>query len=258
MYLVFGRLASAPLSLLLPVTRYLVVVTCHFVLCLSLDVGRWTFKEGHSALFEWGLKAGNRLWTDAAGPGSIRNVIKPTSPLSEPLRADRGLTLAEVMLSMVILSFAALGLLRLNYTMTLTAEDNIHQNTAIVMAQGYLEQIKAQSFPTLQSIADDSSSSVQIQLTNHSGGIMGVSGVPALYNHGSFSETFNLDQDTAGNGTYPMTLQIQPVLTDLSTIAGMPSNSGVEITVTFTATYNLGKARTFTGSLSTVRANVRH
>jgi hypothetical protein len=174
--------------------------------------------------------------------------------------------MAEVMLSMVILAFAALALVRLNYMITLAAEDNIHQNTAIVMAQGYLEQIKALSFQTLQSIADDVSSTgaplstQMIELTDHAGGIMGVTtGVAALYNSGTpFSETFMLDQDTSGNGIYPMTFTFQPVLTDLGKVSGAPSASGVEITVYFKATWTYGTNRTYTSSLRTVRANVRH
>ncbi|HXB02944.1 MAG TPA: hypothetical protein VNV15_09035 [Opitutaceae bacterium] len=168
--------------------------------------------------------------------------------------------MAEVMLSMIILSFAALALVRLNNVITLAAEDNIHQNTAIVMAQGYLEQIKALSFQTLQSIADDVSSTgaplntVQINLTNHAG-----TTITTLFNSGTpYSETFMLDQDNAGNGIYPMTFQFQPVLTDLGKVAGAPLASGVEITVYFKATYSFGVTRTFTSSLRTVRANVRH
>lgn len=164
------------------------------------------------------------------------------------------------MLSMLILAFAALALVRLNYMITNAAEDNIHQNTAIVMAQGYLEQIKALSFQTLQSIADDVSSTgaalntVQVNLTNHAGNT-----ITTLFNSGTpYSETFMLDQDTSGNGIYPMTFTFQPVLTDLGKVAGAPSAAGVEITIYFTATYSFGTTRTFTSSLRTVRANVRH
>lgn len=170
------------------------------------------------------------------------------------------MTLAEVMIAMIILVFSALGLVQLTFQISKTAADNIHQNTAFAMAQGYLEQLNAMGYSTLQAIADDTTgNNVPIYLTDHSGqSTSRADGSVTLYNGGTYTEAFNLDQDTAGNGTFPMKFQFSPVLTDLSLVPGSGAQ-GVEITVYFTATYNLGTGPVnFTSSVRTVHANIRH
>jgi prepilin-type N-terminal cleavage/methylation domain-containing protein len=183
-----------------------------------------------------------------------------------------GLTLVEVMMAMGIFAFAALALAQLTYQITKTADENIHQNTAIVMAQGYMEQICELPWTNaggtgLKDIADDTGgnlpptlpagSKVPILLTDNGGNTLKTGTGGTLYNGLTSSEQLYLDQDqTTGTGTFPMTLQITPVLTDLAKL-GYTAN-GVEITIYFTATYNLPNPRTFTGSLRTVHANLVH
>jgi hypothetical protein len=195
-------------------------------------------------------------------------VIKPQTALPRsPHSTKCGLTLAEVMISMIILAFSALGLTRLLYQIRVTAEDNVHQQTAMVMAQGYLEQLcrlpyanpgpyNASNIAGVLNIADDTVgttvpismiNSSGLPVTNQSGGNFG--------NGKTSSENIFLDQDASGNPIMKMQFQFTPVLTDLAVASGGTA-SGVEITVNFTVTYSYGTTRTFSSSVRTVRSVV--
>lgn len=158
------------------------------------------------------------------------------------------MTLLEVMLAMTILAFSALGMVRVTYMIRTTAEDNLHQSTAFVMAQGYLEQLCRLPYytvlippdtygltnpPGLQQIADNpysaSDTTAPILITNSVGLTVKAEGGGFLYNPGSGTvnptyntcqETVYLDKDGAGNPTYPMTVTFTPVLTDLQSVSG--------------------------------------
>jgi len=167
-----------------------------------------------------------------------------------------------------------LALVELTYMIRTTAEDNVHQNTALVMAQGYLEQLcrLPYSNPTnnpagVVNIADDpagpsgtnipANTTVPITLISASGGLA-TNKAGGNFGNGCTSEDIiYLDQDTNGAPTFKMTFDFTPVLRDLNTTPGsVGTASGVEITVNFTATYILGTVHTFSGSLRTVRSNV--
>ncbi|HXC01051.1 MAG TPA: prepilin-type N-terminal cleavage/methylation domain-containing protein [Opitutaceae bacterium] len=206
-------------------------------------------------------------------------MIKLHLSTKRSIQDDRGLTLVEVMLAIMVLAFAGLGLVKVTYQMRVTAEDNIHQSTAYVIAQGYLEQIcRLPYFTTppiapatysiinpsgLQDIADDTTKSVPILIVNSAGKPMdGQTGdPPLLYNNAAtnggapFSEVVYLDKDGTGNPTYPMTFTMQPVITDIDPT--QLTTAGVEITVYFTESYVLaGLTRTFQSSVRTVYGNV--
>lgn len=199
--------------------------------------------------------------------------------MKKSFHSGRGLTLVEVLLGMIVLAVAALGLVKVTYQMRVTAEDNIHQSTAFVMAQGYLEQLCRLPYSTttpippatysiinpsgLQNIADDITKSVPILLLNSAGKPMdGQAGdPPLLYNNIAanggtpYTETVYLDKDGVGNPTYPMTFTIQPVITDIDPTQA--TAAGVEITVYFTESYTLaGIPHTFQSSVRTVYGNV--
>lgn len=208
------------------------------------------------ALSDQRRKARNRLWTVAAGYGSIRAVITPHPSRQSPFHTRRGLTLVEVMVAMIILAFAGLGVVQATYQMRVTAEDSIHQSTACIMAQGYLEQLCRLPYNTvldtknpytlsnpagIQNIADNpyttNDQTSPIFLTNSNGLPVTNRTGTNLYNTGSSTpvdqntstETVFLDHDSAGNPSYPMTISFTPVLTDLQTITGgtsAPNNTG--------------------------------
>jgi Tfp pilus assembly protein PilX len=191
-------------------------------------------------------------------------VIKPYPSINRTFHAGRGLTLAEVMLALIIIGFAGLALVRLTYQMRVTAEDNIHQSTAFVMAQGYLEQICRLKYTTptptppavysiqspagLTNVADGGAT---LFLTNSSG-----QQIPGgIANGATYTEVVFLDKDGAGNETYPMTFSVTPTLTDIDP-AGTTAQ-GVEINLFFTESYTLaGYSRQFKSSLRTVYGNV--
>ncbi len=164
------------------------------------------------------------------------------------------MTLVEVMIALGILAIVALALVQLTYFTRATAEDDVHQNTALTLAQGYLEQICDLPYSSTTSpqgliqIADDNKNSVTFTLTNSSG-----TPITTITNNSSVTEQVNLDQDSSGK-TFPMTFQFTPVLVDLS--KKTTGATGVEVTIYFKATYNLGSPRTFQSSVSTVRSAI--
>jgi hypothetical protein len=159
---------------------------------------------------------------------------------------------------------------KVTYQLRVTAEDNIHQSTAIVLAQGYLEQLCRLPYntpnagpynqftnpPGLVQIYNGASA----KLTDNSGNAMDI------FQNGAYGPvTINLDQDSVGNGTYPMQFSITKLqLTDLSVATGgnaahttTGSADGMGIEIDFTESYVLaGATRTFKSSVRTVYANV--
>ncbi|MDE3084424.1 MAG: hypothetical protein KGJ37_04275, partial [Verrucomicrobiota bacterium] len=138
------------------------------------------------------------------------------------------MTLVEVMIALGILAFSAITLMGLTYFISISANDNVNQNTAMIMAQGYLEQLcrlpysnvgpySSTNLSGLVNIADDTGgTSVPIYLTSSAGGwVANENG--GNFGNGSWSkETVYLDQDNTGTHTFPMTFEFQPALTDLS------------------------------------------
>jgi len=62
---------------------------------------------------------------------------------------QKGVTLVEVMVAMIILGFSALGILTGLMQARRYTELAIHENTALNIAQGYIEQIKNMEFASL-------------------------------------------------------------------------------------------------------------
>lgn len=65
------------------------------------------------------------------------------------LRGKEALTLIEIMVAMVILGFSSLGLLTGLMQARRYTEMAIHENTALTIAQGYIEQMKNMEFVSL-------------------------------------------------------------------------------------------------------------
>jgi Tfp pilus assembly protein PilV len=240
------------------------------------------------ALSAQGLKARNRLWPGAAKYGSIRIVIKPHLSTKRSIHDSRGLTLAEVMVATIVLAFASLGLVKVTYQLRVTAEDSIHQSTALVMAQGYMEQLCKLPYsapnpppynqyanpPGLVQIAD---AAAPMELTNNSSatltGITITNGQTMIFGtitnpDGTTATQGNppiyIDEDGTGAATYPMNFSFTPTLTDLSVATGgnaahttVGTADGMEIVITFTESYTLaGNTRVFKSSVRSVYGNV--
>ena len=80
-------------------------------------------------------------------------------------RNTSGFTLIEVVISMLVLSFIAAGLVSFLITTQYTAEDNLYKSTALSVALSTLEQMKSMDTEDL----DNSVSTAAVDLTNSNG-----------------------------------------------------------------------------------------
>lgn len=199
------------------------------------------------------------------------------------------------MVSMLVLAFASLGLVKITYQMRVTAEDVLHQSTATVMAQGYLEQLFKLPYnspsgiydqygnaPGLVQIAD---SGVPVWLFDHNGNALSslTNGQTMIFgsilnSDGTTSTQGNnpvyLDIDVYGKPSYPMNFSFTPVVYDLwvatggtwTTTGGTTSHTatggqgtadGMLVVVYFTEQYSIGGiTRSYSSSVRTVCSNV--
>jgi type II secretory pathway pseudopilin PulG len=165
------------------------------------------------------------------------------------------MTLVEVMIALTMLALLACSVISVTFQIRSNAEQAIYQNTALTLAQGYMEQIRHLDYTTLKAVAQDSSSVVTLPIQNAAGGdITPVSGT--FFGNGVWStETIYLDQNAAGQPIQPVTFKFRPVLTSLETVTSNVA-SGVEVVIFYQTTYDFGVRRTFDGSLRSVRSSV--
>lgn len=76
-------------------------------------------------------------------------------PLNEKNNTS-GFTLIEVIISLVILTFVALGLMSFLISIKYAAEDNLYESTALTVALSTLEQMKSKKFGELSSSQNNS------------------------------------------------------------------------------------------------------
>jgi prepilin-type N-terminal cleavage/methylation domain-containing protein len=177
-------------------------------------------------------------------------------PLSRrPGAALRGLTLIEVMISLGIFALVATSVVAVTFRIRSMAEQTVYQNTALVLAQGYIEQLRSLDYPTLERAAQDATGTVALALVNAGGATVADTSGGVLGNGDWSSETVFLDENANGTPIQPLQFRFQPVLTSLTTSTSGAA-SGVEITVNYQTTYNFGHTQTFTGSLRTVRSAI--
>jgi hypothetical protein len=161
--------------------------------------------------------------------------------------------LVEVMVALSILAFVATSIAAVTFRVRTMAEQTVYQNTALVLAQGYVEQLRSLDYTTLAAAA--SASTVALPLINASGATVTDESAGVMGNGDWSTETVFLDENAVGTPIQPLQFRFQPVLTNLLTATGGVAN-GVEITVNYSTTYNFGQARTFSGTLRTVRSGV--
>ena len=167
------------------------------------------------------------------------------------------MTLSEVMVAMALLSVISASTIAITFQIRSTAEQAIYQNTALTLAQGYMEQIRHLDYTTLKSVAQDSSSppTVALPLENASGGTIAAVG-GGTFGNGSWSrESIYLDQNAAGQAIQQVPFEFRPVLTSLETVTSNVA-SGVEVVLFYRITYNFGVVRTINGSIRSVRSSV--
>lgn len=181
-------------------------------------------------------------------------------PHSDPANCERrnpqaGFKIVEVIVGMAIFSFMVVGLLALTFQVRASSEEAVYNNTALTLAQAYLEQMRGSDFATLQTAAVDTSGSVGLDLISSAGITLTDTSGGVLANGDWASETIMLDEDEKGDPRQPLTFRSRPVLVDLNTTTTGQAD-GVEIMLYYETTYNFGSVRTKNGSLRTVRSNV--
>lgn len=172
-------------------------------------------------------------------------------------RSKAAMTLVEVIVSLTLLGLISGSVISITFLIRSTAEQAIYQNTALTVAQGYMEQIRHLDYATLRAVAQDSGGTptVTLPLENATGGTIAAVG-GGTFGNGSWSmEDIYLDQDTSGRPIQRVPFEFRPVLTSLET-ATSGLASGVEVVVTYRIRYNFGVTRTISGSLRSVRSSV--
>lgn len=184
------------------------------------------------------------------------NRIHRLAPAHGKTIGSRAVTLVELMIALGLLAMLAVSVGGITFQIRSTAEQGVYQDTALILAQGYMEQIRHLDYTTLSAVAQDNGSTKTVPLP-----LDKISGTPinaggnVLFNGSWYTETVYLDQAANGTPKQPMPFQFQPVLTSLEKATGNVA-SGVEITVNYSFTYDFGVKRTVNGSLRSVRSSV--
>ena len=191
-------------------------------------------------------------------PGSplCRSTTPPFATSLKSGRRTRGMTLVEVIVALALLAMLSISVISITFQIRSMSEQSVYQNTALTLAQGYMEQIRHLDYTTLKSVAQDTAgTSVVLPVDNASGTqVLPFSG--SFFGNGVWAaETVYLDQTAAGTPIQPMQFKFRPVLTSLETVTtGLAA--GVEVVIFYQITYNFGVRRTVNGSLRSVRSSV--
>jgi hypothetical protein len=149
----------------------------------------------------------------------------------------------------------SISVMSITFQIRSMAEQAVYQNTALTLAQGYMEQIRHLDYTTLKAVAQDTTSSKTLPLDNTTGSqVQPVTGT--FFGNGVWAqEVVYLDQNATGAPIQPMTFKFRPVITSLESVTSGVA-SGVEITIFYQTTYNFGVTRTMNGALRSVRSSV--
>lgn len=174
--------------------------------------------------------------------------------------SNAGLTLIELLMFMVIVSIAAIALLRVFSVTVKSSADPQLRKQALILAEGFLEEVQLARFtycePTLDASADDPvvrPNPAACSVVENVGQEVGSVGRPYdnvndyVSNFGVLSAPFNNGiklQDAAGVDInlpgYSVTLVVQPEA--LNGIAANATPAGMEVLrITVTVTYNNGQ-----------------
>ena len=185
----------------------------------------------------------------------------PSPPECEPItrqnlpQSKSAFSLIEVAVGITIFSFMIVGILGLVFQVRASSEEIVYNNTALTLAQAYLEQMRSSDFATLRAAALDTSGTVDLNLISSAGTVLTDTSGGVFANGDWATETIMLDEDAEGNPRQPLTFRLRPQVVDLWSTTGGAAD-GVEITLWYQSSYNFGSIRTQTGSLRTVRSNV--
>lgn len=176
-------------------------------------------------------------------------VLPNSTPVRTCLRNNRAVSLVELVVSLGILSIVAVSLISVTFMIRSTAEQTVYQNTALTLAQGYLEQLRSLDYSSLSNAA--AANTVRLSLINASGNNVTDTAGNDLNNGDWAQEIVYLDINAGGQPIQPLTFRFRPILTNMTGTA-----LGVEIVLVFETTYNWGVTRTYGTTLRTVRSSV--
>jgi type II secretory pathway pseudopilin PulG len=167
--------------------------------------------------------------------------------------ASRGMTIVEVIIALGLLALLSVSVISVTFQVRSMAEQTVYQNTALTLAQGYMEQVRHLDYTTLKACAQSASVALPLDKTD---------GTPVVPESGSVfgnsvwsKERVFLDQTASGTPIQPMDFRFRAVLTSLET-ATTNLASGVEITIQYQVTYDYGVRRVVNGTLRSVRSSV--
>ena len=177
------------------------------------------------------------------------------------------MSLIEIMVALGILAFLSMSVIGVTFQIRSMAEQTVYQNTAMTLAQGYMEQVRHLDYSTLKKVSQDNTIPLPLDRTDGTP-VIPIAG--AFFGNGTWaSEIVYLDQNASGAKIQPMTFQFRVSLVSLESAyttalaaavaAGttLPNPaSGVEVSIQYQITYNYGVTRTTTGVLRSVRSSV--
>jgi len=198
------------------------------------------------------------LFSSGAAPRPFQNFAsRSMQPAGRDKRqaanACRGMTIVEVIIALGLLSILSISVISVTFQVRSMAEQTVYQNTALTLAQGYMEQVRHLDYTTLKSCAQDATVALPLDKTD---------GTPVVPESGSVfgnsvwsNERVFLDQTASGTPIQPMDFRFRAVLTSLET-ATTNLASGVEIVIQYQVTYDYGVRRVVNGTLRSVRSSV--
>lgn len=156
----------------------------------------------------------------------------------------RAFTMVEVVFAIGIFGLCGVGIASAFLQSRRIAESNVFETTALTVAQGYLEQIKAMDYTVIEAVADDPSTTTLPTLgVTHdgSGGTSvvsqpikaGVKNAVGIFEGSDHKGVLiDLQRDQFGNATIPryMKMWVTPTLTNLHSTTG---NRCIEISLQF-------------------------
>lgn len=163
------------------------------------------------------------------------------------------MTIVEVIMALGLLSILSVSVISVTFQVRSMAEQTVYQNTALTLAQGYMEQVRHLDYTTLKACAQSATVPLPLDKTD---------GTPVVPESGTVfgnsvwsRERVFLDQTASGTPIQPMDFRFRAVLTSLET-ATTNLASGVEIIIQYQVTYDYGVRRVVNGTLRSVRSSV--
>jgi prepilin-type N-terminal cleavage/methylation domain-containing protein len=129
--------------------------------------------------------------------------------IEHPQRKERiGYSLAEVMIAMALFGIMATGFLASCLFARKAAESAACENAALCVAQGYMEQMKSNSYSTLAAIIATPTVPIPTMTS--------VTVADYIYQNAYTTKTVVMRRDTSGNTVQTLNVSVMPVISDVT------------------------------------------